>query len=136
MFAATQRSLAGLKRSAPGHRFENSYNTSRRNGAQRSVGARIVRIGLAVVAFALGVVFAFIPGPGVLFFALAGALLAPESRRLAIALDWTEVKLRELIRWSKRTWKKLGWFARSVVILVGASLGGAAAWFMWQRFFG
>jgi hypothetical protein len=49
------------------------------------------------VAFALGVVLAFIPGPAVLFFALAAVLVATQSRWLAERLDRAEVKLRHVI---------------------------------------
>jgi len=100
-----------------------------------SPGARILRVALAVVAIALGVVFVFLPGPGVVFFALAGALLAPESRLLAAALDWTELKIRAGLAWAKRIWKKLGWFARSLAILVAMLLAIPVVLAVWYRFF-
>ena len=136
MLGAARKNLSGLKRSPPGHRFQNKYNAAHRSGAGNSVGVRILRIGLAVVSFVVGVVFVFLPGPGIVFFALTGVLLAPESRRLAVGLDWTELKLRALLGGVKRTWKKSGWFARSGVILVGAGLATAFGAAVWYRFFG
>ena len=135
MLGAAKKNLARLKRSPPGHRFLNKYNAAHRKGARTSPGARVLRIGLAVISFLVGVVFVFLPGPGIVFFALTGALLAPESRRLAVGLDWTELKLRAGLAWAKRTWEKLGWFGRSVVILVVAVLATAVGMAAWQRFF-
>jgi len=122
-------------RSAPGQRFQNKYKAAHRKDAHTSPGARILRVALAVVAIALGVVFVFLPGPGVVFFALAGALLAPESRLLAAALDWTELKIRAGLAWAKRIWKKLGWFARSLAILVAMLLAIPVVLAVWYRFF-
>lgn len=96
---------------------------------------RILRCGLAFVAVVIGVILVFVPGPAVLFFALAGALLAPESRRLAAGLDWTELKLSAGLKWAKRTWAKFGWFARCLVVLVTLLLAIPVGLAVWNRFF-
>ncbi len=88
-----------LKRSRPGRRFSERYEASRRGADRATVVQRVLRIVGAAVAIAIGVVLVFIPGPAVLFFAIAGALLASESRGVARALDWSEVKLRAA--WSR-----------------------------------
>jgi hypothetical protein len=136
MFGAAKRNLAGLKRSQPGRRFQNKYNSAHRKGANRSAGLQLLRIGLAVVALVIGVVCMFLPAPGILFLAMAGALLAPESRRLAVGLDWTELKLRAGMAWAKRTWARLDWFARGVVILAGGLVAVALGRALWRHFFG
>ena len=54
---------------------------------------------LMVVALILiGFVLMFIPGPAVVMFGLAAALLAEDSLRIAKALDWLELKIRALVR--------------------------------------
>jgi hypothetical protein len=52
-----------------------------------------------LISVAIGVVLAFIPGPAVVFFALAGALAACVSAPIARALDRAEVVGR---RWLSR----------------------------------
>src|SRR5688572_14221670 len=96
-----------LRRGKPGSRFLDRYETSHRNKNKRSVVGRVIRIVIAVAALAIGVVLVFIPGPAILFFFIAGSLLAAESRALARALDWSEVKLRKLVRWLAKVWRKL-----------------------------
>jgi hypothetical protein len=54
----------------------------------------------ALLAFAVGVVLAFIPGPAVVFFGIAAALLASESMTVARALDRVEV-------WLRGAWRRL-----------------------------
>lgn len=83
-----------LKRSRPGRRFRDRYEASRRGASRGTFVQRVVRVTLAAAAIAIGVVLVFMPGPAVLFFALAGALLASESRSVARFMDWCEMKLR------------------------------------------
>jgi len=81
-----------LREAAPGERFT-EFN--RRMRAESPSWMRPLYLGAAAVAFAIGVVLAFIPGPAVLFFALTAALLATQSSWLAAQLDRAEVKLRD-----------------------------------------
>jgi hypothetical protein len=79
-----------LKEHAPGERFENFHNAEQRR-------SRWVKFAYLATAFALlpiGVLFAFIPGPAVLFFALSAALFATQSLWLARRLDRGELALR------------------------------------------
>lgn len=132
-----QRTLQDLQRGTPGHRFRKHYDAAHRPGNELSVLHRILRFVIALVAVIVGIVLTFMPGPAVLFFALAGALLASESRWLAGALDLTELKLRDAARWSLRRWVSLGWLGRTIVVLVatGGTLGCFAlvCWFYFVR---
>jgi hypothetical protein len=76
-----------------GQRFTRFYETQR--GARSRWTAPLIWL-LALLALGVGVVLAFIPGPAVLFFAIAAALLASQSRWLAVHLDSAEVALRRL----------------------------------------
>lgn len=95
-----------LRHGRPGHRFEARFETIKR-GADRPLWGRVLSMLAAVVALGIGAVLMFIPGPAVLFFLVAGMLFAAESRTVARALDWTELKLRALLHWTKQTWKRL-----------------------------
>jgi hypothetical protein len=83
-----------FKRLEPGRRFETHYRQHRQSEAGKSPVRRVLYAVAGVVAFALGIVFAFIPGPAILFFLMAGALFAVQSLWVARALDWSELWLR------------------------------------------
>ncbi len=118
-----------LKRGKPGRRFVERYQSAQRKENRATLATRIVRFAIATVAIALGLVFAVIPGPAILFFALAGALLASESRGVAKFLDWCEVKIRAVVKWALRIWKRLPLAGKVAMLIVGAagSVGVAMA---------
>ena len=102
MLARLQTLWKRVRKLPPGERFQ-AFHRSQRN---RSTVVKAAFLGAAVLSFAAGVVLLFIPGPAVLFFALAGALLATQSRRLARWLDQGEVRARKAVaalrRWRRR----------------------------------
>ena len=120
-----QRTLHDLQRGKPGRRFRTHYDVAHRPGNELSMVHRILRFVAALVAVLVGIVLTVMPGPAVLFFALAGALLAAESRGVATVLDGTELKLRDAIHWVLRYWGSLGWVGRVVIVftLTLAALG-------------
>lgn len=137
MLKALKRKWQELKRGTPGKRFQHAYENARRHRKDTPFWFRILRLGLALAAMVIGVVFAVIPGPAVVFFALGGVLLATESRAVALVLDWIELRLRAIVRWAKRRWDRLNRAGRIVVMMVGAcgSAGMATLtfWFFFIR---
>lgn len=124
-----------LRRGKPGQRFQDRYRASR--GSDRSgVILRILRMVLAALAIVIGVVLMFIPGPAILFFAIAGALLASESRVVARFLDWSEVMIRRVVRWALRVWKRLSWPGRGAVIALAAVGAAGASYAAYRIVFG
>ena len=121
MIARLKRQWKTLQRARPGRRFEERYEAAQRKENRASFFARVVRFTIATAALAVGVVLMFIPGPAVLFFAISGALLASESRGVARFLDWSEVKIRAVVRWATRFWKKLPVVGKVAIALVGAA---------------
>jgi hypothetical protein len=97
--------LAKLRGAQPGERFKEFYQRMRNDSPS---WMRPLYFGAAFVSFAIGVVLAFIPGPAVLFFALAAALVATQSRWLAKQLDRAEVKIREWIDSHRRPRERPG----------------------------
>jgi hypothetical protein len=100
--------LGGLKtrwkrfrKLSPGERFQSIH----RQQKNRSPVVKAAFLGIAVLSFAAGVVLTFIPGPAVLFFALAGALLATQSLWVARRLDQGEVWVRSAFA-SVRRWRR------------------------------
>lgn len=92
-----------------------------------------MRLVLAAVAFVLGLIFAVLPGPAVIFFIAAGALLATESRAVAVLLDWAELRLRALWNWAKRHWQKMNLAGRIAVATTGVvGVLGVAGFMGWM----
>jgi hypothetical protein len=122
--------LAGLKREwrafegeRPGKRFEQHYR--RTHDVKRSK-ANVVLYWLgALVAFAIGVVLVFIPGPAVLFFLIAAALVATQALWLARLLDRGELRLRAWARRFKGWWRRRALVARIGMIAGAIGIAGA-----------
>lgn len=94
MFDGLKARWRRLKAGEPGARFQRQYRENRetrKSGLQRW-GSLAAGVGLIVV----GVVALFVPGPGILFIAAGGAVLARESLAVARALDWLEVRGKRL----------------------------------------
>ena len=125
-----------LKRGRPGHRFEDRYVALRRTKNRRTLIGRIARLVLAVAALAVGIVLMFIPGPAILFFLLAGGLLAAESRGVARGLDWSEVRIRRIAKWVLIRWRKLPLAGKIVVGAVVLAVGAAGSFVVYRLTFG
>ena len=85
---------SAFKRLEPGLRFQTLYRRHRQSEAGKSPIRRVLYVLAGVVALAVGVVLAFIPGPAILFFLIAGGLFAVQSLWVAQALDWAELRAR------------------------------------------
>jgi len=100
MVEGLKRRWERLKAGQPGARFQRQYREnreSRKSGLQRW-GLVAAGAGLMLV----GIIGLFVPGPGTLFIAVGGAVLARESLAVARALDWVEVRGRRLWRRVRR----------------------------------
>jgi len=92
-----------LKQCAPGERFEKFYAAQQ----HRPRWVHVAYVGAAIALLPVGVLFAFIPGPAVLFFALSAALFATQSLWLARRLDRAELALRHAWMSVRAWWRAL-----------------------------
>jgi|GEM_PF-442235 len=125
-----------FKEAPPGQRFAQHYRRSRNAREKGSAWARPLRWLLALVCFAIGVVLVFIPGPAILFFAVAGLLAASDSQAVARALDRLEIELWRLFSWGHRRWNSMEWPGRIAICVLVAVLAAAALvgmWWFWQN---
>ena len=90
-----------LKQYPAGERFEKFYVAEQK----RSRWVRFAYLGGAIALLPIGVLFAFIPGPAVLFFALSAALFATQSLWLARRLDRGELALRHAVQTLRDWWR-------------------------------
>lgn len=99
VYRSTRKLWDELRAARAGKRFERFHDSqqSRRLGWGRALTLLAV-----VVCLVIGVILAFIPGPAILFFALAAALTATQSRWLACKLDRAEIYVHALWRKHKR----------------------------------
>jgi multidrug efflux pump subunit AcrB len=94
MRALLHKTWTEFKEGQPGRRFQDRYE--RKRNAATPWYKSVFEWLLAMVCILVGIVLAFIPGPAILFFALAALFLADQSRTVARSLDWLEIKLRRL----------------------------------------
>ena len=122
-----------MKHDPPGQRFQRHFHRRQEQGDRKGRGLHF----LLVIGLVLGgIVLIFIPGPAVVLFALAAALLAEDSLRIARVLDWLEVRIRRLIKWGERVWKRAGLAGRAAIVLLALTVAGAGAYGMWWVTFG
>jgi hypothetical protein len=122
-----------MKDDPPGQRFQRHHRRRREQGDREG---RVLHFLLVIGLVLVGVVLLFIPGPAVVLFALAGALLSEDSLHVAKALDWLEVWIRRLVTWGSRVWKRAGTAARAGIVLLGLVVAGAGAYGAWWIAFG
>lgn len=121
-----------LKRSRPGHRFQERYERNRQSRNAPKLVWRVVRVLLSVVFIVLGILFMFIPGPAIVFYAVAGALLSTDSLPVAKALDWGEVRGRRLGRWIARRWQPLPRAAKIAISALGVCGSATSTWLFYR----
>ena len=122
-----------LQASRPGHRFRDRYERHKRDRSGAKLFWRIVRVAAAAVLVCIGAFFMFVPGPAILFYALAGALLSTDSLPVAKALDWCEVKGRRLGRWGQQRWRQMPPAAR-VALSAASIVVSAGVTFLFYHF--
>ncbi len=120
-----KREWKAFEESPPGERFERRYR-ARKKGGKAWVRVASVIVGLALIVG--GAILLVIPGPGLLVIAFGGGLVAQEFHWMAVALDWLELRLRELFRWGLRVWKGASALGRAAIVLAGAVLAAGAGY--------
>ena len=90
-----------LKQYPPGERFEKFHEAQQ----HRSSWVHVAYTAVAIALLPIGVLFAFIPGPAVLFFALSAALFATQSLWLARRLDRAELAVRHAWQTVRARWR-------------------------------
>lgn len=88
-----------IKRGRPGRRFQDHHESM--HLARRGVRRRIQSTLIALLLIAAGVALGFVPGiPGVILVFLGAAFISAQSRAVARALDWVEMRIRRMLRYS------------------------------------
>ncbi len=123
-----------LKRSEPGHRFQDRHERIKKSGDENGVGARVLRLVIAAVSFVIGMALTVIPGPAVAFFLITAALLASESLRLARWLDIGEVWGRKVWNWAHRIFIKLPLAGKITAVWIGFLMAAAGVWLTYTTF--
>lgn len=129
-----KRQWRALRKSRPGHRFEDRYDRIKKSADQNKIGARLVRFIVALISLVIAVVFTVFPGPSLIFYVISGAMLASESLRLARWLDHLEVWGRKAWNWARRHFRKLPLAGKIAVGFAGALMAGAGVWLTYATF--
>jgi hypothetical protein len=93
-----------FKKCPAGTRFEERYR--RRHSRERSLREKALGMMGGLVVSGAGALMLFVPGPGLLVLFVGLVLIAQESRAMACALDWTELRGRALLQRVKQLWRR------------------------------
>lgn len=104
MVEQIQQHWREFKESKPGHRFKNRYRRRQQDEKGHLVW-RIFLIALGAVIALGSLILAPLPGPGWATVFIGLMILAGELLPAARFLDWLEVQLRKLWRFTKKVWK-------------------------------
>jgi hypothetical protein len=135
VFSKLKAEWQALRRGRPGHRFQTRYTAAHRMVGRGTLVSRIVRMVIAVACIVVGIVLMFIPGPAILFFVIAGSLLASESKFVARFLDWSELRIRSVLKWAADFWKRCSAPAKATLVCAALALAGGAAYVTIRIFF-
>lgn len=128
MLGRLKKEWCDFRRGRPGHRFQERFERNQQSRATRSRFTRYLKPILGIVLLAAGVVFCVIPGPGLPFVLIGAGLLADVSRPVARAMDWLEVRIRNVIAWGCRWWNHASRTAKNVAIVLGVFVASGAAY--------
>ena len=122
MLEVVKQTWRRFKAAKPGQRFQQEF--SRRQGAGRSPVQKVLFIVGGLLLMAAGFLFLFIPGPGLVVILIGGFLIAQQSLVAARVLDWTEIRLRKLLTWSLRAWRRSSPTLKVLFVVVAVVLLG------------
>lgn len=117
-----------FKHDEPGQRFGNHRDRMRKRSRKLNVLGLVVGIALIIA----GVVFCFLPGPGLIPLVFGFALVGARWKRMAKLMDRAEPRVRELGRREKLHWKALPGAAKVSVMIGLALFATAGLLFMWR----
>jgi len=107
-----------FKDSKPGQRFKDRYRR-RHQDEQGHILLRIFLIALGAVIAVGSLILAPLPGPGWATVFIGLMILAGELLPAARFLDWLEVQLRKLWRFTRKVWKRSA-LGKVAVVVVAA----------------
>ena len=123
--AGLKKQWQALRRLPPGERFQTRYHEEQRSRLGRSRWKQALSLILVPLSLGIGVVLMFIPGPAILFFLIAGALLSSHVLWVARALDWAELRLRSAAKKARTWWtrsslvEKIPVFLAALMVVLG-----------------
>ena len=91
---------SALWQAAPGHRFQELYR--RRHRRRESELRRLLLLAFGGLLLLIGLLLVLTPGPGGAIAVLGALLVAGQSRRAALTLDRSELRLRAVSRLFRR----------------------------------
>ncbi|HKQ38752.1 MAG TPA: PGPGW domain-containing protein [Verrucomicrobiae bacterium] len=121
-----------LRKGRPGHRFQERYERKQSWRREQSWMQRFGQPAIGVLILGAGIIFCFIPGPGLPLVVVGGALLAERSRPIARTMDWCELKFRKTMRSVKGWWCHASLAARNAAILLAAFVIASAGYGAYQ----
>lgn len=117
-----------FKHDEPGQRFINHRDRMRKRSRTLNIAGLVV----GVILVAAGIVFCFLPGPGLIPLVFGFALVAARWKRMAKMMDRAEPRVREFGHRQKDRWHAMSGTAQLGIMLALAAVTVGAMLFMWR----
>ena len=105
MFDQLKQRWHHFTQAVPGERFK-EHCKRRQQARPSALHKKILAIGGGILIMGVGLFFLPAPGPGTLILFVGALLIAQESFAAARALDWADLRLRRMVAWSLRVWRR------------------------------
>jgi hypothetical protein len=128
MLGGLKQHWRDLRKTRPGHRFQDRYKRNRRGREGELWRRRFLKPAIGVLLLCGGLILCFIPGPGLPLVLVGATLLAERSRPIARAMDWCELKLRKVLRRAKTWWCQASLGTRNAVLAAAAFMIAGAGY--------
>ena len=132
MLQAIKEHWNDLKRGKPGKRFQDHYHHS--HESRGHIGRKLLFLGGGALIVAAGIFFLPAPGPGFVIIFLGGGMMAQESETAAKVLDWSELRVRAVMKWALGVWNHASTPARAAIAFFGLVVAAGAGYAAYQIF--
>jgi hypothetical protein len=116
MIGRAKRNWRHFKKSKPGDRFQVRYFYRKQTGAGRV--SRIFNVVVGSVLVIVSTLFGWAPGPGLVTILIGLTMIAGELLPVARFLDWSEVRLRNVARLSRKVWAGATPVGRALIVVL------------------
>jgi uncharacterized protein (TIGR02611 family) len=131
MLRRLRKSWHDFKKLEPGKRFQQRYRQGPKAGKLR----KLLFLGGGTLIMIAGLFSLPAPGPGFLILFVGAGLVAQQSLIAARALDWTELRVRRLLAWARRVWRKASVPVRIALIFAAVLVALAVGYGAYQLVF-
>ncbi len=130
-----KKSWQEFKADEPGHRFKERYRRRQESEYGWLDPSRLFNVIVGTILIVGSAFFGWAPGPGMLTFFIGLGMVAGEFGPAARLLDWSEVRARQVWRFTTDVWRASA-MGKALLVAAALVLGAAALYAAYRLLFG